>query len=130
MASPVPQDMVDRAGDGRRRDRRAVQRYAVPLSGRWIADGRWVHTVIESMSHRGAALSCLVSLRVGEAGILKLDDLDVPIPGDVRWAHDGLAGVAFTLGEIDSERLREHIARHGTRGCLELPPGVVPASGV
>jgi len=125
MASPYPKDLLDRRGGGQQ-ERRAVPRLALPLSGRWIADGRWVHMVVETVSHRGAALSGLAPLCVGDRGVLTLDCFPIPIPCEARWARDGVAGVAFTLSEADSERLRDHIARHAGKGTIQMPPLMYP----
>ncbi|MQX35271.1 PilZ domain-containing protein [Roseospira navarrensis] len=121
MASPFPCDMSDRRGDGRP-ERRAMPRHAVPLSGRWVAEGRWVHVVVETISPRGASLSGLVRLPMGARGTLTLEGFPVPIPCDVRWSRDGVAGVAFRLAEADSESLRAHIERHLGMGTIQLPP--------
>jgi len=78
--------------------------------------------MVETVSHHGAALSGLVPLRIGDRGVLTLDCFPIPIPCEVRWARDSVAGVAFTLSEADSERLREHIARHAGKGTIQMPP--------
>jgi hypothetical protein len=77
--------------------------------------------IVETMSHRGASLSGLVPLRPGDRGILTLDALDLQIPCDVRWARDGLAGVAFTLTEAESARLQAHIESLVSKGRIHLP---------
>lgn len=120
MASPYPQDMLDRPGDGPA-ERRRAPRHALPLSGRWRAEGRWVHMMVDTISIGGAALTGLVPLRPGDQGVFTLEGLDLAIPCDVRWARDGMAGVAFTLSEADSARLQAHIDTLATRGRIHLP---------
>ncbi|MBB4286142.1 PilZ domain-containing protein [Roseospira goensis] len=130
MVSPHPHDMMDRGGTARRSERpkrperRAVPRLDLPLSGRWAADGRWVHVLVESISHRGAGLSLRVALGDGTRGTLSLDEFGPPIPCEVRWTGDGRAGVAFDLGAGDADRLRRHLARHAGKGGL--PTALLP----
>lgn len=130
MEASFPQDTLGRAIAAAPTERRHARRHDVPLSGRWIAEGRWIHVLIENISHHGAALSALVPLRVGEVGTLKLDDFDTPVPCRVQWARDATAGVAFHLTAEETERMKAYIRRHTAKGQISFdlcPDPTMPA---
>lgn len=86
---------------------RASKRFAVRLpvtlkAGRSKRDGLMIE-----LSSEGARISCLgdASYDVGDSVCLHLDE-DRKMPGTIRWAHDGLAGVkldrALHVSELEA----------------------------
>ena len=125
MESPQTPDMIDRSAGGG--DRRRAARHALPLSGRWTADERWVHVVVENISLDGASLSTLVPLAEGNRGILSLEGLDVPVPGTVCWSTGAIAGVTFRLDAAGTAALSAHIDRHAAKARIPMPWALGPA---
>ncbi len=125
MDSPQTPDMMDRSSGGG--DRRRVSRQILPVSGRWTADGRWVHVLVENISPLGAALSTVVPLAEGDRGILSLEGLGVPMSSRVCWSTGAIAGVCFDLDAAGAAALSAHIDRHAAKARILMPwaPGPV-----
>jgi len=125
MESPQSPDGIDRSA-GAKPERRRVIRRGVPLSGRWHADGRWIHVVVENISPLGAALGTVVPLSPGQEGQLRLEGLDLSIPCAVCWATHAVAGVRFTLTATETAEVSAHIDRHAAKARILMPWALDP----
>jgi len=125
MAGPQGQiatmDVMDRGETAARVEQRRSPRVAVPLSGRWMAEGRWVHMMVETISAHGAAITTLAPLPSDSRGRLVLEGFPLAIPGEVRWANGTMAGLAFHLDSTEAAHLSDYIARQARLSSIPLP---------
>ncbi|MBB4264556.1 PilZ domain-containing protein [Roseospira visakhapatnamensis] len=127
MEPPQTPDMMDRSAVAGGERRRHGPRRPLPLSGRWMAGGRWVHVLVENISLHGAALNLGAPLAPDDRGVLTLEGLDVPIPCVVCWSTGAVAGVRFVLDAAVTEALSAHIDRYAAKASLPMSWATGPA---
>jgi len=119
-------DLIDRSA-ATNGDRRRLSRRSLPLSGRWRANGRWVHVLVENISAYGAALEIPGPLPVDATGMLSLEGLAMPIPCVVCWSTRVVSGVRFEMDDPGFADVSAHITCLSAKARILMPWAPGPA---